>query len=153
MLAQQVGHAVDGLRVETAERLVEHEPLGPAHDRGDDLDPLLVAQRELLDVVPGPVGEPEALEVARTEAAGRGGRHAAEPTEVDELVEHRLLGIEAALLGHVAELAPVGRGDRAGLPSNTSPAVIDSTPITIRIVVVLPAPLPPTNPVSAPAAR
>ena len=78
-------------------------------------------RRELLDVVLGAVGEAEPLEVARHRGPGRRGAEAAEPAEVDELVEHRLLGVEAALLGHVAEAA-AGRAAVIGRPSqSTSP--------------------------------
>src|SRR5690606_36925655 len=54
-------HDVDGDRVETGERLVEDEHLGVVHERDGQLDALLVAQREVLDVVPYPLGEVELL--------------------------------------------------------------------------------------------
>ena len=118
VLAQQVGHVVDGCRVEAAERLVEHEGARLPHQGGDDLHPLLVAERELLDVVLGPVGEAEPLEVARHLGSRRNGAESPEPAEVDELVQHRLLGVEAALLGHVAEVPAVELGDRPVVPEH-----------------------------------
>jgi hypothetical protein len=51
----------------------------------------------------------------------------------------------SALLGHVAE-PPAGLGvDRPAAPADLA-AVGSSTPSTIRMAVVLPAPLGPTNP-------
>ena len=70
LLAQQVDHRVDRARVEAGERLVEDQCLGAVHQRGDDLDPLLVAEAELLDPVAGAVGEPEPLEVLAGRRAG-----------------------------------------------------------------------------------
>ena len=137
-------------RVEAGERLVEDQRGRLGQQGGDDLDPLLVAQRELLQVVLGAVAQAEPLEQRRDLARAPRCVHALEPAEVDELVEDLLLGVEPALLGHVAEPAAVGRGDRRGRASSTSPASEPSTPMTIRMVVVLPAPLPPTKPVSCP---
>ena len=54
-----------GGRIETAEWLIEYQCLGFTHQCGDDLDALLVAERQLLNVVFGPFGEAEGpLEVA-----------------------------------------------------------------------------------------
>ena len=82
------------------------------HEGGDDLDALLVAERELLDLLAGAVLEAEALEVVHDRGLGVRGRHAGQLAEVDELVEDLLLGIEAALLGHVADAC-------AGLPPSS----------------------------------
>ena len=73
-----------------------------------------------------------------------------ELAEVDQLVEDLLLRVEAALLGHVAEAAAVGGGDRPAVPAAPRRRGCPSRPMIIRIVVVLPAPLPPTKPVSLP---
>ncbi len=59
---QQVDHRVDGQRVEPGEGLVEDQRGRPGQHRGDDLHPLLVAERELLEVVLGALAEPEPLE-------------------------------------------------------------------------------------------
>ena len=48
LLEQRLGEGVDADRVEAGERLVEDEHLGPADQRGGELDALLVAQRQLL---------------------------------------------------------------------------------------------------------
>ena len=60
--AQHAAEDVDADRVEPGERLVEHEQLGSVHERDAELDPLLVAERERLDAVPGALAEPEPLE-------------------------------------------------------------------------------------------
>ena len=75
---------------------------------------------------------------------------AVQPGEVDDLLEHLHLRVQPALLGHVAEAAAVGAVPSAPPSSVTVPASAASTPSTIRMVVVLPAPLPPTKPVRRP---
>ena len=60
--AQQRGHDVDGDRVEAAERLVEHEQVGVVDERRGDLGALLVAQRQLLQLVVRARAEAELVE-------------------------------------------------------------------------------------------
>ena len=105
-VAQQVGHRVDGGRVEPGERLVEDEGRRLVEQGGDDLHPLLVAEAERLDPVARAVGEPEPLEVLGDRRRGPPRSTCPDSAaEVDELVDDLLLGVEAALLGHVAEAA------------------------------------------------
>ena len=40
---QDVGHVVDAAGIQAGERLVEHEQFRVVHQRGGELDPLLVA--------------------------------------------------------------------------------------------------------------
>ena len=61
-IGEQLGHEAHGDRVETGERLVEHEQVGLVDQGGDQLDALLVAVRQGVDAVPGPVGEVETIE-------------------------------------------------------------------------------------------
>ena len=61
-LAQHVDDGLDRHRVESRERLVEHEHLGVVHERGRDLRALLVAEGELLDRLVGALAEAELLE-------------------------------------------------------------------------------------------
>ena len=42
-VAEQPGHRVHRDRVQPGERLVEHQQVGRMHQRGGELDPLLVA--------------------------------------------------------------------------------------------------------------
>lgn len=67
LLAQQVGHAVDGRGVQRGERFVEHQQSWFGDDGGGDLDALLVTQRRL-QLVLDPVREVETLQQF-------GGRH------------------------------------------------------------------------------
>src|SRR4051812_26283321 len=62
-----------------------------------ELDPLLVAERELLDAVASALGEPEPLDPAVRVA------HPMQRGEIRELVAYAHLRIQPALLGHVAE--------------------------------------------------
>ena len=57
VVAQQIDHRVDGQRVQPGERLVEDEGDRSRQHGRDDLDPLLVAQRELLQVVLGALSQ------------------------------------------------------------------------------------------------
>src|SRR5690606_38300851 len=65
MRAQQLGHRVHRQRVQAGEWLVEDEADRVPHDGSDDLDTLLVAEAELLDLVLGAVREVEALEMVQ----------------------------------------------------------------------------------------
>ena len=69
LLEQRLGEGVDADRVEAGERLVEDEHLGSVHQRGGQLDALLVAQRQLLHRVAAALAEPEPLEPARRRRA------------------------------------------------------------------------------------
>ena len=108
-LAQHAAHHVDADRVKAGERLVEHQHLGVVHERGRELDALLVAERELLGAVVGALAQPEPLDPA----LGRRGRLAlvvaVQPRHVDDLFADAHLRVQPALLRHVAE-APAHRG-------------------------------------------
>ena len=53
-LGEQLGHGAHGDRIETGERLVEHEQVGLVDERGDQLDALLVAVRQGVKAVARP---------------------------------------------------------------------------------------------------
>ena len=82
LLAHEVGHRVDGVRVEAGERLVEDQRDRRRHHRRGDLDALLVAERERLEGVvrrgrpgrtaPGTRGPTVAPPGRSSRAAGRG---------------------------------------------------------------------------------
>ncbi len=61
-LADHVPERQATLRIETGGRLVEEQDIGDVHDRPGDHQALSHASRELGDVGPGTVGEPELLE-------------------------------------------------------------------------------------------
>ena len=63
-LADDLGHRRDADRVEAGERLVEDEQLRVVDERRRQLDPLLVAVRQLLELRLRPVGEAHPLEPA-----------------------------------------------------------------------------------------
>ena len=109
---QHALHRLDGHRVEARERLVEHEHLGPVHERRRDLGALLVAERERLDGVVRALAEAESLEQLEGVAVRGGRAPAVQAGEVDRLLEHPHLRVEPALLGHVAEAAAVGTRQR-----------------------------------------
>ena len=92
-------------RIEARERLVHEQDLGLVEDRGDELDLLLVALRELLGSPVRVFGDAEADQPAHGLAAGAIARCAVQLGEVDELVEDRQPRVEPALLGQVAPRA------------------------------------------------
>ena len=124
------------------------------HQRGGELDALLVAQAELLHLVAAPLGHAEPLgplgrprgaaSAATARAAGPGRPAARRPSSAGRGRAPRAC---SRCCRRVAER-------RAGGPAQrTSPASAASTPSTMRMVVVLPAPLLPTKPKSSPRAH
>jgi len=59
LVAQDRAHDIDAHRVEAGEGLVEHEQIRRMHESAGQLHALLVAERELLDPVLGPLIEAE----------------------------------------------------------------------------------------------
>jgi hypothetical protein len=110
-LLEHTGHDVDRERVETREGLVEDEHLRVVHQRRGDLRALLVAERERLDVVFESLAEAQLLEQDGGARGRVGLGEAVEPRQVDDVLEHLHLGVQPALLGHVAEAAAIGRRD------------------------------------------
>ena len=99
---EHLGQRVDGDRVEAGERLVEDEHVGPVEQGADQLDALLVAEREVLELVADPVGE---AELAR--ASGSPRRSASARAMPAQLAE------EAQLLERPSS-SGTGRAPRAG---------------------------------------
>ena len=98
--------------------LVEHEHLGVVDERDAELDALLVAERERLDLVAGALGQPEPLDPGVGGGERLSGAEPVQPREVHELVADAHLRVQAALLGHVAEPAARGRVDLPALPAD-----------------------------------
>jgi len=148
--AEDVRHHVDGDRVEPGERLVEHEDVRTEDESGGQLDTLLVAQAERLEIVVGPVLQPEAIKPAHGRDPGFRAGHAVKLAEVGQLLGQPHLRIQSTLLGHVPDAPARRKVERPSIPSHLA-RVGARTPSTIRIVVVLPAPLRPTKPNNSPA--
>jgi len=62
LLTQDCAHDIDGDRIETRERFVEHEQIGSEHECRGQLDALLVAQAQGLHLVGGPLCQAKPLE-------------------------------------------------------------------------------------------
>jgi hypothetical protein len=116
LLAEQVDHRVHGERVEAAERLVEHQRDRLVHQRGRDLHPLLVAQRQRLEYVGRPLGEPEPVEDLAGPLGGVVRVEAVQPAEEHQLVVDLHLRVQPAFLGHVAEVPAYLLRQRLALP-------------------------------------
>ena len=95
---------VDG--IEAGERLVHQQDLRIVEDRGDELDLLLVALRQLVGAPVGKVLDAEPVQPVARLAARPVRCHAVQRGEVRELIEHAHPRIEAALLGEVAPRRP-----------------------------------------------
>ena len=124
-LCEEVAHVFDRDRIEPGERFVEHEEVWFVHQRRDQLDPLLVSVRERIEAVAGPVREAEALEPSVDAAARVSVGRSAEPAEVHELLVYAHAGVQAALLGHVAEPRPLRAADGRTAPTNCAGIQLD----------------------------
>ena len=93
VLGQHAGEHVDADGVEAGERLVEHEQLGVVHERGGELDALLVAERDVSTRSPPRSSRPS-RPIQRSAAAGpRRARPApCRRARYDELVATRIFG-------------------------------------------------------------
>ncbi len=115
-LSQHLAHDVDGHGVQAREGLVEDEQLGGADEGGRELDARLVAQTQLLDGGAAALGHAEPLGPLLDGALGVGLGDAVEAGEVPELLADLHLGVETALLGHVADGAAEGGVDGGSVP-------------------------------------
>jgi hypothetical protein len=102
-VGEQCGHRVDGHRVQAAERLVQHQGGRAVDQRGGNLYPLLVAQRQCLEHVAAALGKTEPVQQLVRPLTRDVGGEPVQPCEEHQLVGHPHLRIEATLLRHVAE--------------------------------------------------
>ena len=117
-LLDDLAHDVHGHRVQAGEGLIENEQLGVAHQRGGQLDALLVAQRQALHLVAAALLQAQALGPLARGRLGSGGGQTVETGQVDELLGHLHSGVEAALLGHIADTAADGGVHGGSLPGH-----------------------------------
>jgi hypothetical protein len=122
---QQPGHGLHGDRVQARERLVQHQQVRLVHQGGDQLDPLLVAVRQRVQAVCGPIGQAETLQPGPHAAVHILGLAPAQLAEVDQLVPDPHPRIQAPLLRHVPEPGPVRGADRRTVPPDRSLVQLD----------------------------
>ncbi len=115
---QDAGQHVHATGIKARERLVEHQQRRLVDERDPELHALLVSQRELLHPGVGALGQAQALDPAVRRRLRLGGLDAVQPRHVGELVAYPHLGVEAALLGHVAEVPPRPGVGLGALPAN-----------------------------------
>ena len=121
-LAQDLGHRLDAERVEARERLVEDEQLRVVDQRRRELDPLLVAVGQVLELRLRAVGEPEPLEPdgrARPRVAAATARGAGRSTPA---ARRRASAGRARAARACTRTAAACPRRRASRPSDTSPA-------------------------------
>ena len=82
------------------------------HEGRGDLRALLIAERQAFEGVAPALSEAQPLEQAVDLALRCGGAQPVQLAEVDELFGDLHLGVEPALLRHVAETRAIARGDR-----------------------------------------
>ncbi len=129
-LADDVQHLADELRVERARHLVQQHQLRSHRESPDDRDPLLLAAREAVRVVAGPVGQPEAAEQLKRLSLGLGPRrlqhlarrerHVAQ----DRHVREEVVGLEDDP-DPAADPVGVHARCRHLLPADEDPALVD----------------------------
>ncbi len=119
-IAQRLGQRLDGQGIETGEGLVEHGDLGIVDEGGGELNSLLIAVAQLLELGVGTVAQSEPLQPAQGGVGGRTPSQAGEASEVGELLVDPHLRVETALLGHVAEPEPICRCHRRPVPGDTA---------------------------------
>ena len=67
---QQPGHGLHGNRIQAGKRLVQHQQVRFVHQRGDQLNPLLVTVRQGVQAVRRPFGQAETLQPGVHAASG-----------------------------------------------------------------------------------
>ena len=141
----------DAARIEAVHRLVEDQQLGVGQQAAGDAEPLAHALRVALDAVVGPVAQPDARAARRRSArTSPGPRTAATITQV--LAAGQVV-VEVRLLDDRARRARAPRRGRSGTGRprmRIVPASGRVSPSSIRISVVLPAPLWPRKPNAQP---
>ena len=120
LLEQRLGERVDADRVQPGERLVEDQHLGPADQRGGQLHPLLVAERQLLHRVAAPLPQAEPVDPLARGPRGGGAVQPVQPGEVGDLLADLHLRVEPALLRHVADAAADLLVQRPALPAHVA---------------------------------
>ena len=118
LLEQRLGEGVDADRVEAGERLVEDEDLGPADERGGELDALLVAEGQLLHLVAPALAQAEPVDPLGGRVGRLGRAQPVQAGEVGDLLADLHLRVEPALLRHVADPAAGLEVQRAAVPAH-----------------------------------
>ena len=119
LVAQHPAHHVDRDGVEAGERLVEHQDLGVVDERRGQLHALLVAQRQLEDLVAAPLRDAQHLgPVLHRARVADAASQPVQPRQVDQLVADLHARVQAALLGHVPDAPPDGEVDRPAVPAH-----------------------------------
>ena len=117
-LLDHLRHRPDADRVEAGERLVEDEQLGVMGEGDGQLDPLLVAVRQLFELRLGPIGQAHPLQPAHRGGIGVASRQAVLLGEVRELLADAHPRIQPALLRHISESEACRAIHRATLPAD-----------------------------------
>ena len=147
--AQELPQPVDALRIEAVRRLVEDQHLRLAEQGARQTEALTHSEREALDPAVPDVGEVDLAEhlVDARERETCGGRQDA------KVIARPPTGMEGVRLEHCPDVAErLRRAPRSGLPPIVAlPRLGRTRPSSIRSVVVLPAPLGPRKPVTAPS--
>ena len=140
-----------GARIESGERLVEHDQVGPVDHRRRELHPLRHPSRQVADRVASAVLEPRAVRAGRVPApVPRACRARAAERSTRGGRPRACRG--TALAPGACSPTTAGRRRSPGRPFHSIvPSSGSSTPKMIRINVVLPAPFGPSRPITLPA--
>src|SRR5699024_1309729 len=102
-LAEEVCEGIHTRGVEPGERLVEYQQFGAVYQRHGELDALLIAQREGLEIASAQLGQLETLDQFLGIRPRLGSGAAVHAGKVLDLLAHLHLLVEAAFLWHVSE--------------------------------------------------
>ena len=141
----QLAHDLDVHRVEPGERLVEDDQVGIVDHGPQDLHLLAHALRQRFASLAGPLGQAVVLQQVGGLALGVTRRQTLESAEVGQDVDRLHLLVETLFLGQVAEAVFDGFGVGLAQNADRSGVRIEML-ITMRMVVVLPAPFGPRKP-------
>ena len=147
--ADDVPDLVARARVQAGRRLVEEHQLGRDDDAGRDVQPPAHAAGVVLDEPAGGLLEPERLQQLGRARLGPGALEPEQPAEQDQVLAAGQVLVDGGELAGQADQAAhgVGLGDDV-VPEHLRAAARRgcSSVASIRIVVVLPAPLGPSTP-------
>jgi hypothetical protein len=119
-LPQQPAQRVDAQRIQAGERLVENQQFRVMDERDGQLNPLLIAMRQLVHPVAGQVHEAHPGDDCTGCPVGGRPAQSGQPAEVHDLLTDPHRGVETPFLRHVAEPAPHLRGDRCPPPAQAA---------------------------------
>ena len=115
---EHVAHHLDGDGIQAGKRLVKHQDIGIVHQRRRQLHPLLVPEAQVCELAGGSFRQAQLFQKPLGVRGGFLGAKPVQPGQKHQLVQDFLLRIQASLLWHVADVAPIIGGDGCAIPQH-----------------------------------